>query len=74
MQVIDEARIVGDFEGYDRGKVFRLSNGQRWRQVASQDNYRYMQEPKVRIFKADGGHFLEVEGADLDPVEVERVK
>ncbi len=42
MEVVFESKIAGGFEGYDKGKVFVLTNGQRWRQVGSQDQYRHM--------------------------------
>ena len=70
MEVVFESKIAGEFEGYDKGKVFVLTNGQRWQQVGSQDQYRYMHQPKVKILQAGRRHYLEVDDADLNPVQV----
>lgn len=59
-----ESRLKGDFNGWERGTVFVLENGQRWRTVG---NSSYVTPPapapKVRIVPgALGSFFIEIEG------------
>ena len=70
MEVVFKSKIAGEFEGYDDSKVFVLANGQRWQQVGSRDRYRHMHQPKVTILQVGRRHYLEVDGADLDPIQV----
>lgn len=59
-----ESRIVGDFRGWERGTVFTLENGQRWR-VESSDSYvsPSVHAPAVKITPGMlGSFFLNVEG------------
>lgn len=60
-----ESRIVGDFQGWQRGTTFRLENGQRW-QVTDGDEYVHpkMSAPAAKIVPGLLGSFwLVVDGA-----------
>lgn len=59
-----ESRIVGDFRGWERGTVFTLENGQRWR-VEGSESYvsPAVRAPAVKITPGMlGSFFLNVEG------------
>ena len=43
------SRIEGEFEGYEYGNVYRLTNGQVWQQTSSTYNYSYKYRPRVTI-------------------------
>lgn len=60
-----ESRIVGDFQGWQRGTTFKLENGQRW-QVTDGDEYTHprMTAPAAKIVPGLLGSFwLVVNGA-----------
>jgi hypothetical protein len=60
-----ESRIVGDFQGWQRGTTFKLENGQRW-QVTDGDEYVHprMNAPAAKIVPGLLGSFwLVVDGA-----------
>ena len=55
-----QARIKGPFTGWDGKTLFRLDNGQVWRQRIG-GRYRYRAEsPQVEIVKGRFGYYLEV--------------
>ena len=57
-----ETRMVGDFTGWDGGTVFRLANGQLWRQASFGTLYQVVRSPKVTLIATGGGWRLQVEG------------
>ena len=60
-----ESRIVGEFQGWQRGTTFKLENGQRW-QVTDGDEYVHprMTAPAAKIVPGMLGSFwLVVDGA-----------
>ncbi len=67
------SRIEGEFNGYDGDTVFRLLNGQLWRQAYYRYHYRYAYMPEVRIYRDGGKYMMEVSVMD-EPIEVVRVE
>ena len=57
-----ESRIDGDFEGWDGGTTFKLTNGQVWRQVGNEYTFDYNFYPKVSIVSTQDGYQMQVEG------------
>ena len=68
------SRIPGLFLGWAGDTVFRLENGQVWKQVESGDFGVRLQDPEVEISRGWlGGYFLRVEGLNRR-VRVERIE
>ena len=59
-----ESRLDGDFEGYDYGNIYRLTNGQLWEQVSATYRYRYRYAPRVWIVQQDGLSRMRIEPLD----------
>jgi hypothetical protein len=57
-----ESRIEGDFEGWDGDTIFRLQNGQIWKQASYSYRYHYAFAPRVTIIPVGGGHEMMVDG------------
>ncbi len=69
-----EARLVGRFQGWDKGTVFTLDNGQVWRSVDDRSVYYVLDQPAVTIRRGlFGGYWLKVEGLGAQ-ARVQRVK
>lgn len=68
-----ETQIDDDFEGYDEGNLYELSNGQIWKQVDYNYSYSYAYRPDVVIFKDGTRYYMIVDGMK-DKIEVERIK
>ena len=68
-----KSQIDDDFEGYDDGNVYVLSNGQIWRQTSYNYSYSYSYRPNVIIYKDGSSYYLKVDGMS-DSVRVERLK
>lgn len=68
-----ESQINDDFEGYDEGNLYELSNGQIWKQVDYKYSYRYSYRPEVIIYREGSRYYMHVEDMD-DAVEVVRIK
>lgn len=68
-----ESQIDDDFEGYDEGNLYELSNGQIWKQVNYNYDYSYSYRPEVIIYKEGSRYYMQVEDMD-DAVEVVRIK
>ncbi len=67
-----ELRIRGKFTGYRRDAIFRLSNGQVWRQRRYKYKYKYSYRPMAKLSIDGGRAFLEINGME-EPIEVVRV-
>jgi hypothetical protein len=69
-----QSRIVGEFDGWRGGTIFRLENGQVWRQL-DQSRYVYrVDSPVVTISRgAFGSYRLRVEGRNRS-VSVRRIE
>ncbi len=72
MKLLYESRIKGDFEGWDRDKVFELDNGTKWQQRNYKYKYHYCYRPKAKIYQNGSRYFLHVECVN-DRIEVIRV-
>jgi len=57
-----ESRIDGDFEGWEGGTTFKLTNGQLWRQVGYEYTFSYNFNPRVTIASTQDGYQMQVEG------------
>lgn len=68
-----ESKIESDFDGFDEGNIYELSNGQIWRQIDYKYDYNYDYRPEVIIYKDGTRYYMIVEDMD-DAVEVERLK
>lgn len=67
-----QSRIEGEFNGFNGGAIFRLSNGQVWQQKRYRYRYKYAYRPQVILYKEDGRYFLNVPCMD-EAIEVVRV-
>jgi len=69
-----QSRIVGDFDGWSGGTIFRLENGQVWRQI-DQSRFVYrVESPVVTISRgAFSSYRLRVEGRNRS-VSVRRIE
>ena len=45
-----ESRIDGDFNGWDKDKVYKLENGDVWQQSSYHYEYKYAYNPEVIIY------------------------
>ena len=69
-----ESRIVGHFEGWERGTRIELENGQLWEVVGDDDRYFVAESPKAKIEPGSfGSWFLSVDGLSARAV-VRRVR
>jgi len=68
-----EARIDGEFEGWDGDTIVKLTNGQIWQQTDAQYTYHYTYNPEVLLFNSGGGWKMRVNGVDRN-VRVDRLK
>lgn len=59
-----EARIDGEFQGWEGETIFKLTNGQIWQQASYAYTYTYKFMPKVMIIKTGRGYELHVDGMD----------
>ena len=59
-----ESRFAGEFKGWRRGTIFKLVNGQQWKQVEGEDYVTPpVPAPKARIYPGSFGSFwMEIEG------------
>ncbi len=72
--------IVSDFDGLEEGKIFKLANGQYWKQTEYFYYYKYSYLPDVIIYQSGGSFLMKVEGIDkavrvveLDPYVESRI-
>ena len=67
-----ESVIYADFEGWTGDTIFKLDNGQYWKQVSFAYRYYYAFRPSVRIVLENGVYQLHVDGVD-DAIAVQLV-
>lgn len=67
-----ESQIDGEFTGWRGDTVFRLTNGQVWRQRRYAYHYQYAYRPKVLIYREGSRYKMKVAGVNGE-LEVERV-
>jgi hypothetical protein len=71
MEIVTESKIDGAFKGWTGRGVYRLANGQVWKQIHYKHRYRYAYRPTARVWRDGSAHYLEVEGMD-EMIEVQR--
>ena len=57
-----ESKIDGEFEGWSGDTIFKLTNGQIWKQASYSYTYSYKYMPDVLIFASSGSCKMQVEG------------
>ena len=72
-QNLIESKIEDTADGYEYGKIFKLTNGQIWEQVGSRYRYQYKYRPDVLVLKKGGAWYLQIEGMN-DSVRVQRLR
>lgn len=66
--------VVGKFEGWDRGTLIKLANGQVWRVEDDSSEVVYLDSPKVTLRRGSlGAVYIDIEGARGAP-RVRRVQ
>ncbi|WP_374434900.1 hypothetical protein [Inhella sp.] len=69
-----ESHFEGLFEGWKKGQVIRLANGQSWRVHEDSSAYLNLQSPRVTVRRnVFGGYLMEFEGSNK-VVRVRRVE
>ncbi len=68
-----EARIDGEFSGWEGETIFRLDNGQIWQQAAYAYRYHYAYRPKVLIYPSGRTYKMRVDGINAE-ITVVRLK
>ena len=71
IQDVIESRIEGEFEGWEGESIYKLTNGQVWKQSRYKYEYRYAYRPEALIYHTSYGYKMKVAGTITD---VERVK
>ncbi len=69
-----ESNIDGEYRGWSGDTIYRLINGQVWRQSADHYHYHYAYAPKVVIYPSAGGFRMHVDGDDDEDVAVRQVR
>ena len=70
---IVESRIDGEFTGWTGDTLFKLMNGQIWKQAEYNYKCSYKYSPKVTIISSSSGWLMTVEGVDKS-IKVTRIK
>ena len=70
---IVESRIDGEFTGWTGDTLFKLMNGQIWKQAEYNYKYSYKYSPKVTIVNTSSGWIMTVEGVDKS-IKVIKIK
>lgn len=68
-----ESTIDGEFEGFEYERLFKLANGQIWKQTSFDLRLSYKFSPKVIIYKSDRVYKMKVDGLDYT-ITVEQIK
>ena len=71
MELIAETRIAGSFKGWNGGNVYKLINGQYWKQARYKYNYHYAYRPDAKVWRDGSRYYLEVDGMS-DKIEVKK--
>ena len=65
-----ESNIDGTFEGWDGKKVYKLTNGQVWKQKTCKYEYRYAYRPEVIIAEINGSYVMRVAGTQAEVMKI----
>ena len=69
-----QSTIVGEFKGWKKGSIIKLSNGQKWKVVSQSKGYTKMKNPEVEVERGVFGSFnMRVKGFKLF-AKVKRIK
>ena len=63
-ELIKNAQIDDDFEGFDDGMLFKLTDGSYWLQDEYKYWYHYAFRPLVNILHASGKYYLQVDSKE----------
>lgn len=69
-----EAQIEGTFNGWSGDTVFKLTNGQTWKQASYAYWYHYAHRPEIIIYESGSGSMLVLADDDSEAVEVRRLR
>lgn len=72
-QVVCKSRVLGEFRGYQGGRVYRLENGEVWQQERNKFEFVYRENPGCLILSIGFDCFLDVEGTST-MVRIRRVQ
>lgn len=68
-----QSQIEDEFNGAEGESIYKLTNGQVWKQSRYMYWYQYLYRPQVRIVREGSEHMMYV--ADMDKgIPVERIK
>lgn len=68
-----ESTISGEFSGWDGETIFKLDNGQIWKQAEYDYTYSYSYRPEVTIYSTSAGCRMKVEDEE-ETILVRRIK
>lgn len=71
MELVTEGQISGAFRGWNGKNIYKLTNGQAWKESHYKYSYHYAYMPKAKIWQDGSTYYLEVEGMS-EMVEVRR--
>jgi hypothetical protein len=61
-KIVCESKVIGEFHGYRGGNVYRLENGQVWRQDGNKFEYVYRENPRCWILADWSRFYIDIEG------------
>jgi len=68
------SRIVGELDGWQKGDLFRLENGQVWKSIDDRSSFQKMSNPAVNLRRGlFGSYFLNFEGVNTQ-LRVRRIE
>lgn len=73
MSVICRCQIDGDYKGWNGSTIYRLTNGQKWKQAHYFYHYNYSYYPSVTVTKTTSGRYEMRVGGDSYVAEVVQV-
>lgn len=56
-----QSQIDGDFSGWEGDSIYKLKNGQVWKQIEYKYEYQFLSSPGVLIFNEGGDWMMKVE-------------
>lgn len=66
-----ESNIDGTFEGWKGDTVYKLTNGQVWKQKVYKYEYKYAFRPEVIIAEINGSYVMQVEGTNAEVMKIQ---
>lgn len=73
IESIIETQISGEFKGWQGSTVFKMMNGQIWKQSSYEYHYHYAYSPEVLIYEFEGTWKMKVDEVD-EVIAVIRIK